>query len=154
MTHLLLCNLWRRVKWFFQIDDDAFADEWVEYSLGISSELRCFHDVPHEQLVIRLHRFVFVISRANCTLQPPIRCMECVGMMRGIGTKTSSRQPFKQHTAAIDANVSAFDPVIFVRQRPVDEFWSKAWNRDGNGATGLQQSPRCLLADAPRFLRQ
>ena len=54
--------------------------------------------------------------------------------------ETGGAQPRLHHAAAVDTHVTTLDVVVFVRERPVDEFRPKARNGDRHCAAGSQDA--------------
>ena len=67
-----------------EVEHQALADQRVERPLGPArGSARRLHDVPDQQPVVGLHQRVLVVVDADRALDPPVRRVQAVGVVRG-----------------------------------------------------------------------
>src|SRR5436190_4142360 len=83
-----------------EVEHHAVADDRIQGLLGATGQgapaLR-LHDVPDEDLVVRLHERVLVVVDTDRALQPPVRRVEAVGVVLAL----------EDHRVAVGAVVGA-----------------------------------------------
>src|SRR4051812_6589759 len=122
-----------------QIDHETFSNQRVQRTVRDARRGRLRSDVPDEHAVIETGQDVVALD-TDGALQPPVRRVQPVCVVRAIGVKTNARQLRGQLTALVDAYVPAGVLVVLVRQGPADTLRKPARHGDGSASTGLEHT--------------
>ncbi len=132
------------------VGHEALAHHGVEEVLGEAGGQGLLHDVPDQQLVVGPYRqrgVVTVPVHAEGALEPPVRGVQRVRVVRPVRPQSRLAHLPQQFVGAVDADVAALDLVVGVGERPADLLRAVARHGHRDPAAGAEH-PDHLGEDA------
>src|SRR4051812_23789932 len=118
-----------------QIDHETLSNQRVQRSVRGARRGWLCGDVPDEHAVIQTGQDVVALN-TDRALQPPVRRVQPVCVVRTVGVEPNARQLRGELTALVDAHVPAGVLVVLVRQGPADTLRKPTRHGDSSAPTG------------------
>src|SRR4051812_27383549 len=90
--------------WFVQVDHEALAHDRVECPVDDARRRRLRCDVPDQHAVVEARQRMIVTAYTDSALQPPVRRVQPVRMVRAIRVQPDLRQLRGELAALVDAD--------------------------------------------------
>src|SRR5436190_20299603 len=125
--------------WLMQIKHETLSDQRVECAVDDSRRDRVLRDVPDEHAVVEPGQRM-VALHADRTLQPPVRRVQTVCMVRAVGKQARLGELRGQLATFVDAQLAARGLAVGSRQCPADALGQPPRHGHGGAAAGSENT--------------
>ncbi len=123
---------------FLKIKNQTFSHDGVKQSLQDLGDRGFFHEIPHQESVVQVHKGHIGAVNPGEAFQPPVKGVQGMGMVASLRDHALAAYLLDQPGFSVNADVAAGGVVIRPGQFPAKGFRPEPWHSDHKCASGFE----------------